>query len=43
MTWFRGMEKRGTPIHWLSSHLSPDDFTAQVLTLADALSNNKNN
>ena len=38
MTWFRGMEKRGTPIHWLSSTLTPDDFTAQVLHLATALS-----
>ena len=37
MTWFRGMEKRGTPIHWLSCYLSPDDFTQQVLTLADNL------
>ena len=43
MTWFRGMEKRGTPIHWLSCHLTPDDFTAQVLALADELSNNKDN
>ena len=43
MTWFRGMEKRGTPIHWLSSTLPPDDFTSQVLTLATTLSNNKNN
>jgi tRNA dimethylallyltransferase len=34
MTWFRGMEKRGTPIHWLSSTLPPDDFTARVLHLA---------
>ena len=41
MTWFRGMEKRGTPIHWLSCHLSPDDFTNQDLALADKLSNNK--
>ena len=38
MTWFRGMEKRGTPIHWLSCHLSPDEFTRQVLALADAMS-----
>ena len=38
MTWFRGMEKRGTPIHWLSCHLSPDDFTQQVLALADSMS-----
>ena len=42
MTWFRGMEKRGTPIHWLSSTLPPDDFTTRVLTLAGTLSNNKN-
>ena len=37
------MEKRGTPIHWLSSTLPSDDFTAQVLTLANSLSNNKDN
>ena len=37
MTWFRGMEKRGTPIHWLSSNLPPDDFTHQVLALADQM------
>ena len=43
MTWFRGMEKRGTHIHWLSSTLPPDDFTAQVLALADELSDNKDN
>ena len=43
MTWFRGMEKRGTPIHWLSCHLSPDEFTNQVLALADEFSNNKDN
>ena len=43
MTWFRGMEKRGTPIHWLSCHLSPDEFTQQVLALADSLSDNQDN
>ena len=37
MTWFRGMEKRGTPIHWLSSTLSPDEFTERVLALANTL------
>jgi tetratricopeptide (TPR) repeat protein len=42
MTWFRGMEKRGTPIHWLSSTLPPDDFTTQVLHLAETLPNSKN-
>ncbi len=41
MTWFRGMEKRGTPIHWLSSTLPPDDFTTQVLHLAKTLPNSK--
>ena len=39
MTWFRGMEKRGTPIHWLSSTLSPDEFTSRVLALADSFLN----
>ena len=43
MTWFRGMEKRGTPIHWLSCHLSPDEFTQQVLALADSFSDSKDN
>lgn len=33
MTWFRGMERRGFKINWLSSALSPDDFTAAVLSL----------
>ncbi len=28
MTWFRGMEKRGTPIHWLSS--PPSDMTGMA-------------
>jgi len=37
MTWFRGMEKRGTPIHWLSCQLSPEDFTSQVLELANEM------
>ncbi|MBQ6166821.1 MAG: tRNA (adenosine(37)-N6)-dimethylallyltransferase MiaA [Muribaculaceae bacterium] len=37
MTWFRGMEKRGTPIHWLSCHLESDEFTRQVLALADQM------
>ena len=39
MTWFRGMEKRGTPIHWLSSTLPPDEFTSRILALADSFSN----
>ena len=43
MTWFRGMEKRGTPIHWLSSTLSPTDFTQQILALADSMPDSKDN
>ncbi len=34
MTWFRGMERRGTPIHWLPYDMSDADFTAAVLNLA---------
>jgi len=34
MTWFRGMERRGTPIHWLPWDLPADEFTARVLDLA---------
>ncbi len=30
MTWFRGMERRGIPIHWLSWSLSTEDFVTQV-------------
>ena len=33
MTWFRGMERRGTPINWLPYDLSNDDFVAAVLDL----------
>lgn len=33
MTWFRGMEKRGTKITWLPYDLSDNDFTQQVLNL----------
>lgn len=35
MTWFRGMEQRGFPIHWLSYTLEPNEFTNQILTLAE--------
>jgi len=37
MTWFRGMERRGTPIHWLPWDLPADEFTARVLALAHDL------
>ena len=33
MTWFRGMERRGTPIHWLPYDMPQADFTAVVLAL----------
>ena len=35
MTWFRGMERRISPIpvHWLPSSLTPDDFAAEVLKI----------
>ena len=33
MTWFRGMEKRGTPIHWLDWDLPRDEFVTRVLEL----------
>ncbi len=33
MTWFRGMERRGFPIHWLPWDLSDDDFAAEVMKL----------
>lgn len=30
MTWFRGMERRGTTIHWLPWNLPKDEFTGRV-------------
>jgi tRNA dimethylallyltransferase len=33
MTWFRGMEKRGTPIHWINGHLPLEEKVAEVLAL----------
>ena len=33
MTWFRGMERRGTPIHWLPYDMPASGFTAAVLRL----------
>lgn len=37
MTWFRGMERRGTHIHWLPYDLSDDEFVARVTEIAAAL------
>ena len=34
MTWFRGMERRGTHIHWLPYDLSDDEFVARVTEIA---------
>lgn len=31
MTWFRGMEKRGFPIHWLPASLGSREFTSKVI------------
>lgn len=33
MTWFRGMEKRGIPIHWLSYDLPTSEFIDAVSTI----------
>ncbi|MDE6555706.1 MAG: tRNA (adenosine(37)-N6)-dimethylallyltransferase MiaA [Duncaniella sp.] len=38
MTWFRGMEKRGFPIHWLSASLPADQFVLAVERLMTAQS-----
>ena len=34
MTWFRGMERRSTTIHWLPYDISDDEFIASVRKLA---------
>ena len=36
MTWFRGMERRGTPIHWLPWDMPEREFTQAVLALAQS-------
>lgn len=33
MTWFRGMERRGFKINWLSADLPSDDFVTEVISL----------
>lgn len=33
MTWFRGMERRGTKIHWLDGQMPVDENAAKVLEL----------
>ena len=33
MTWFRGMERRGTPIHWLPYDMPNDEFIQAALAI----------
>lgn len=33
MTWFRGMEKRGTNIHWINGHLSMNEKVEEIIEL----------
>ncbi len=33
MTWFRGMEKRGTKIHWVNGHLPMEEKVEEILQL----------
>ena len=33
MTWFRGMERRGIPIHWIPAELSREEKVARVQEL----------
>jgi hypothetical protein len=34
MTWFRGMERRGTYIHWLPYDMPDDEFVKAALELS---------
>ena len=33
MTWFRGMEKKGTKIHWIDGEMPMDDKVARIINL----------
>jgi len=33
LTWFRGMEKRGTKIHWIDGHLPMEEKVEAILQL----------
>jgi tRNA dimethylallyltransferase len=33
MTWFRGMERRGIPIHWIDATLPTDEKVELILDL----------
>ena len=37
MTWFRGMEKRGTKIHWIDGHLGMEEKVGEIITLFEHL------
>ena len=36
MTWFRGMEKRGTKIHWINGHLSIEEKVEEIINLLNS-------
>jgi tRNA dimethylallyltransferase len=33
MTWFRGMEKRGTKIHWINGHLTMEEKVNEIIKI----------
>jgi tRNA dimethylallyltransferase len=35
MTWFRGMEKRGTKIHWINGHLPMEEKVEAIIALVN--------
>lgn len=39
MTWWRGMEKRGIPIHWLPYDMDDDDFLENIDILISSVQN----
>jgi len=39
MTWFRGMEKRGTKIHWLDGHLTLDEKLEKIEQIKKTVKN----
>lgn len=38
MTWFRGMEKRGTKIHWINGHLPMEEKVGEIIKLLHKVS-----
>ena len=41
MTWFRGMERRGTHIHWLPYDMPNDEFIAAAITIQKEIKSGK--